>query len=148
MCISYQNNAKKELPYIIIIFAIFILRKEDNTMLRFWYLPTKLQCLTRIINWLWGILYHNGCGSLFRRFVIPKVRYSEHANFLYLELLDLTAYRTVCPFALLREILLHSGFPWAWCSASFRGTPMSLSIWSLQRAGGRPGGLLLRKSYL
>ena len=26
------------------------------------------------------VIPFNGCGSLFRRFVIPKVRYSEHTN--------------------------------------------------------------------
>ena len=34
---------------------------------------------------LYSCYEYVGCGSLFRRFVNPKVRYSEHANFLYLE---------------------------------------------------------------
>ena len=59
-------------------------------------------------------------------------------------------HRTGCPFALLRVLtkLLHSVLPWAWCSASWRGTPKSPWIWSLQHVGGRPGGLRWLKSFL
>ena len=31
------------------------------------------------------LCWKNGCGSLFRRLVTPKVRYSEHIHFVYLE---------------------------------------------------------------
>ena len=35
--------------------------------------------------------------------------------------------RTECPFGFLRIILLHSGLPWAWCSANWEAYPHRLA---------------------